>query len=634
LDGFLANFTLCKNKMINPLSANPLKTRPDFQKAVVDLWQPLKPYYSPGRARVKLGHTGYIFAEASAELEGFARPLWGLVPLEKGGGKFAGWDYFRQGLINGTDPQHPEYWGLPLARDQRLVEMAAPGLALALVPQEAWEPLNHKEQDNVANWLSTINQVEIVDSNWLFFRVLVNLGLARVGRAFDANAMHAALDRLEEFYLGHGWYKDGPLPQVDYYIPFAFHFYGLIYATLAAENDPARASRFKERAALFAQDFMHWFTAEGAALPFGRSLTYRFAQGGFWGALAFAGVEALPWGVIKGLAVRHLRWWSQQPIFNNDGTLSIGYAYPNLNMAEQYNSAGSPYWALKYFLPLALPEDHPFWQAEELPLPELEAVKPQPEPGMILCSDSGRKHVFALSGKQYHLWARHGEAKYAKFAYSTEFGFSVPGAGFGLNEVGYDSALALSEDGRHYRVREEVIESRLEGEILYSRWQPWPDVEVETWLTPLLPWHIRLHRITTARVLHAAESGFALALPPTLTYNSPAGLKKGKGFALASYPAGCSGLYDLPVGAAKKRRGEINFPHPNSNLMAPRTALPALLQKLPPGEHWLMAAVLGLPGAGEHSVIWKNPPKVNRTKKGRFTIKLGEASQKINPKNF
>ena len=45
--------------------------------------------------------------------------------------------------------------------------------------------------------------------------------------------------------------------------------------------------------------------------------------------------------------------------------LSIGYGYPNLFMCESYNSAGSPYWALKAFLPLALPEDHPFWTAEE-----------------------------------------------------------------------------------------------------------------------------------------------------------------------------------------------------------------------------------------------------------------------------
>src|SRR5215217_5061470 len=100
-----------ETKMTNPLSANPLKTRRDFQQAVIDLWQPLQPYYSPGKARVNLGHSGHIFPVAAAQLEGFARPLWGLVPLGKGGGTFLQWDYFREGLRHGTDPAHPEYWG-------------------------------------------------------------------------------------------------------------------------------------------------------------------------------------------------------------------------------------------------------------------------------------------------------------------------------------------------------------------------------------------------------------------------------------------------------------------------------------------------------------------------------------------
>ena len=136
--------------MTNPIAQNPLKTRQDFQKAVFELWEPLKPYYSPGRSRVKLGHTGFIFEATSAELEGFARPLWGVVPLEKGGGSFSHWEYFQQGLKNGTNPAHPEYWGKPQPRDQRLVEMAAIGLALALTPEKVWEPFSQQERENLA----------------------------------------------------------------------------------------------------------------------------------------------------------------------------------------------------------------------------------------------------------------------------------------------------------------------------------------------------------------------------------------------------------------------------------------------------------------------------------------------------
>lgn len=37
---------------------------------------------------------------------------------------------------------------------------------------------------------------------------------------------------------------------------------------------------------------------------------------------------------------------------------------------QGYNSPQSPYWALKPLLILALPPDHKFWQAEELPYPK------------------------------------------------------------------------------------------------------------------------------------------------------------------------------------------------------------------------------------------------------------------------
>ncbi|MGO8462910.1 DUF2264 domain-containing protein, partial [Rhizobium ruizarguesonis] len=76
------------------------------------------------------------------------------------------------------------------------------------------------------------------------------------------------------------------------------------------------------------------FAADWAAIPFGLSLTYRFACAGFWSALAFADVEALPLGEVKHLCLQHLRWWKDKPIADLDGVLSIGFGYPNLLMSE------------------------------------------------------------------------------------------------------------------------------------------------------------------------------------------------------------------------------------------------------------------------------------------------------------
>jgi hypothetical protein len=249
--------------------------------------------------------------------------------------------------------------------------------------------------------------------------------------------------------------------------------------------------------------------------------------------------------VVKGLALRHLRWWGRRPIYQPDGALSIGYGYPNLNMAEQYNSPGSPYWALKYFLPLALPESHPFWQAEEAPLPDLAPVHALPHAGMIICRDRQSRHVCALASGQYALWTRHGAEKYAKFAYSTAFGFSVPSGRRGLEQLAPDSALALSDDGVHYRVREQPLDARIEDGVLRSRWQPWPGVEVETWLIPSPPWHLRIHWLRSDRPLWSAEGGFALDRTGDDPLSHAGVQQAGAGFAYAGYPAGWSGLRDL-----------------------------------------------------------------------------------------
>ena len=121
-----------------------------------------------------------------------------------------------------------------------------------------------------------------------------------MGWPWNEKQPHEDLSKLDSWYLGDGWYCDGEPSQIDYYIPFGMHYYGLIYAWCMEREDPERSRRFKERAARFAEDFLYWFEDGGRAVPFGRSLTYRFAQSACFSALAFAGVEALPWGVIPG----------------------------------------------------------------------------------------------------------------------------------------------------------------------------------------------------------------------------------------------------------------------------------------------------------------------------------------------
>lgn len=581
----------------NPLHGNPLASREDVERGLRDLFEPLLQYFSSGGARVRLDGAGAHFDRAAADLEGFARPLWGVTPLAAGGGDFAHWALYRQGLANGTDPDHPEYWGTVNATDQRMVELAAIGFTLRMVPHLVWEPLEQRAKDNLAAYLKHARQFDYADNNWKFFRIFVDLGLEECGVDFDRSLTERYLEELDGFYLGEGWYRDGDVRRIDHYIPFAMHFYGLIYAKLA-RGDAARVARYKERAALFAKDIRHWFDEDGGTLAFGRSLTYRFACGGFWGALAFADVEALPWPEIKGQFMRHLRWWADKPIAHGNGVLSIGYGYPNLLMSESYNSAGSPYWALKAFLPLALGADHPFWTAGEDPAEISATPVPLKHPGMVMQATRG--NVVALSSGQQNWQMRFGAEKYAKFVYSSRYGFSVESDERAYHQGAFDGALAFSDDGRHYRVRESNEVAQIAENCLFARWRPWSDVGVETWLLPADAWHIRVHRITTPRPLHATEGGFAIARAD-LNADTYVG-ELGKG--LAQSRTDVSVILCLAGG----REGRAFRAQPNTNLVASKTIVPQLRGDIPAGTTVLVTAAMAMPVGPEADAALAQPP--------------------------
>lgn len=557
-----------------------------MQRLLTDLAKPILPHFSAGRAQVHLGETRGHFGDPAGWLEGFARPLWGLVPLTAGGGEFEHWELWQKGIASGTDPTHPEYWGLAGDMDQRSVEQAAFGLGLAIAPDKLWEPLSIATKEQLTAWLDNINKVKLVHSNWLFFRVLVNLGLRSRGLAWARETVEADLVEIEKFHVTGGWsadggngppYKDGRLG--DYYIPWAIQFYALVYTKFLGQDDKERCDRFVERARLFAQDFQYYFDAHGAALPFGRSLTYRFAQGAFWGALAFADIEALPWPVIKGLYMRHLRWWMRQPIFTEAGVLTIGYTYPNLLVAESYNSSQSPYWAFKIFLPLALREDHPFWKAEEAPLPSRRAIHTVPGAKLVLVTDPRTHDVTAINPGQPVLdWPRNAIHKYSKCAYSTRFAFAVPSSAPTPTEGALDNGLSLSDDDRYFRVRDQCLDAEVKDGVAYSRAPYWPDVEVRTWLIAQQTGHIRIHHLRTARKLAALEGGFAVSWTARAALTTEIAEK-----VVVRTPWGAAALRNV----FGKRTGEIVDLGANSHLMASLSTMPVLRSTHDPGEYWL-----------------------------------------------
>ncbi|KFY31734.1 hypothetical protein V493_00816 [Pseudogymnoascus sp. VKM F-4281 (FW-2241)] len=595
---------------LSGFSNNPFQSRDDVLRAATSLLRPLTPYKSSCGARIKLSTaTGTGFDEVAAQLEGFARPLWVVADLLAAeptapATTFGVADLDLQswicGLGAGVDPRSGTFWGHCGDHDQRMVEMEPIAYALLSAPSEFLSAapgapgtdsqVDHKKRDQIVTWLWAINEMTVPPSNWRWFRVLVNLALVKsCGVPYDEVKpfMDADFEVLDSFYLADGWSSDGVWSadkrQADYYSgSFAIQYSQLAYVRFAQDLDPGRVKRYRSEAGEFAGTFWRYFDVNGAAIPFGRSLTYRFAFAAFWSAAVVADIP-LPaplndMGVTKGLLLRHLRWWGKQcDIFNADGTLNIGYTYPNMFMSEDYNSPQSVYWCLKSFSVLRLGDDHPFWRCKELPHPlskdtlsrhglgsrgnlvtanqndtnfsPFGVVNPAAQ---ITCSLP--EHHFLLSaGQSTKKPHRAREAKYSKFAYSSAFAFSVP-VGPLLSQMAPDSTISVSnDDGDTWRARWEpesariklvqfTLESQKESRlgtttvpVLISAWRPWKtmNIKIETILIPPLErwpgWHVRVHILTwknqySNSLLQLVDAGFAISstgakgnVLPTLT---------------------------------------------------------------------------------------------------------------------
>ncbi|KAH8909036.1 hypothetical protein BR93DRAFT_957882 [Coniochaeta sp. PMI_546] len=623
----------------HPFSQIPLSTRSSVQSLLTSLLDPLLPFFSPLRSRVRVpGATAVRFDQTASEVEGLCRPLWGLACLLAGGGSYPSVGHWVDGIRAGVDPSSPEFWGFARDNDQRMVEMCPLGFALAVVP-EIWDGLGDKGRADLEAWLGGgVNEKNMPDTNWLWFRVFANLGLKKNGGRFSQERLDKDIARLEVFYRGGGWSNDGPegIHQMDYYSSsFAIQFLQLLYAKLAGGDggrEGERAEEFRRRAREVSLDLVHYYDAEGRSIPFGRSVGYRFAMVSFWGALAYADVELpapLTWGMVKGIVLRHFRWWqTQHDMWSSSGTLTIGYSYPNMYMAENYNSPGSPYWACLAFICLAVPESHPFWTSEEeaLPLDLLPKVKALEQPGHIMSYLGG--HCMLLSSGQACSYPMKGtHAKYGAFAYSSAYAYSVPPGLFTLEQYALASQLGLSDDGGEYwktrRLSEYAgIEDREGKPVLVSVWKPFPDVKIKTYLIPpeeATPnWHLRVHRIEAGREVMTADGSFAICNERSADgrYLDPYDAKSCEGtspklignydndtpeawasgidgaFAVSKGAVGIKALDQKDVG----RRAMLVNADPNSNLVESRTTIPTLQGKIGKGETvWYVSAVYAKP---------------------------------------
>ncbi|GAB7105226.1 DUF2264 domain-containing protein [Streptomyces phaeofaciens JCM 4814] len=337
-------------------------TRAHWETAADALLAAVEPYATEDSALYHLPGTHESWSgHLSDGLEGYARTL--LLAAfrrdETALGRYA------DGLAAGVSGVWPRIED----RGQPLVEAASIALALRLTRPLLWDRLDDAVRQRAAAWLGDALTAEPWPCNWELFPVTVGGFLESIGHAPKASreAIDRGLERIEQWYVGDGWYSDGAGRAFDYYNGWAMHLYPVLHAWLAEDRDLLALYGGRLRAHL--GDYARLFGGDGAPLHQGRSLTYRFATTAPLWLGALTGHTPLGPGETRRLASGALRYFLDRGAVDEHGLLTLGWHGPDPSVLQGYSGPASPYWASKGFLGLLLPPDHEVWTADEEPGP-------------------------------------------------------------------------------------------------------------------------------------------------------------------------------------------------------------------------------------------------------------------------
>ncbi|MGI5190993.1 DUF2264 domain-containing protein [Promicromonospora sp. CA-289599] len=472
----------------------------------------------------------------SDALEGYARTFLLFAWRLSGTGEVAPelLDQYTSGLVAGTDAAHPEAWPR-VSPDciQALVEAASVALALHQTRPWIWARLSAEHRTAVIEWLLGAFTVDVPDNNWHWFRVVVATFVATTGHPLSdvqLDVVDADLSRIEDFYVGDGWYRDGAGEgdRFDHYGGWAMHFYPVLWHRMCRSLDPAsRLARrsadaraaHRSRLAEFLESYYDLVGADGAPLFLGRSLTYRWAAAAAPLAAVLDQGSQWPPGQTRHLASAMLRHFLDHGAIGEDGVPYLGWFGPYPPMIQGYSAPASPFWLSKAFVCLLVDAEDPFWTAAEEPLPAAVAsrTRTMPAPGFVVSStvEDGIVRV-ANHGTDNHRAGVADDPLYSRLAYST---VTAPILGEAAplvpdNHVGLLQESRISRRGRIHRTTT--------GDGWAGSWHvpTWVDgdtvveatgTRIETVSVLEGPWELRVHRVEAGEGLAVVDSGWAVA---------------------------------------------------------------------------------------------------------------------------
>lgn len=276
----------------------------------------------------------------------------------------------QQSLAHAVDPNSPDYlyWGSPSSR-QPLVDAAFIAQALLAAPDVLWKPLDTVTQQRFITEFKNLRQLQPYNSNWLLFAAMIETFLLSIGEAPDAPRIDTAIDAINKWYVGDGWYSDGATFHFD-------HYNGYVIQPMLVEVLRENAAKGRKEKKLFETAYKRmqryasfqerFISPEGTYPVFGRSSTYRV--GAFQPLAKLALDNALPKEIspaqVRCALTAVMKRMFIPSTFTKEGCLTLGLVGNQQQaITDGYSNTGSMYLTSYAFLPLGLPATHEFWTA-------------------------------------------------------------------------------------------------------------------------------------------------------------------------------------------------------------------------------------------------------------------------------
>lgn len=286
---------------------------------------------------------------------------------------------------NAVDPQSPDYllWKGEL---QILVDAAYLAESFLRAPESTWYQLDKTTQQRYIQCFKGLRVIRPAYNNWLLFRAIIEAFFLSIGEEADMYVLRVACCKINEWYLGDGYYSDGPEMAFDYYNAYVIH---PMYIEVLEQCEkhkfwtPVSSKLAIQRMQRYNTVMERLVSPEGTYPGYGRSLVYRM------GAFQTLAMAAWRFGMPKNISNGQVRsaitavmknMFKVDGNFDGKGFLRLGFVGHQPNLANSYTDNGSLYMTSLVFMPLGLPADAPFWTDPAEPWTSQKAWSGKPFP--------------------------------------------------------------------------------------------------------------------------------------------------------------------------------------------------------------------------------------------------------------